>query len=190
MPAGTDWQAGHVGTLVELLRCFYETLWKAKLFTVLNRPHHFWENRVWRLTICGKWPHLIKAWKLWKIHFPKAYFIDSQSFEVKWSEVAQSCPTLWDPIDCSLPGSSVHGIFQVILEWLAISFSRDSSQLRAQTRVSRILDRHFPFYPKGREKWDVPCWKGFLSNSIYLFSMNNFEFLQLQQSLKSPISIV
>ena len=41
-----------------------------------------------------------------------------------WSEVAQSCPTLCDPIDWSLPGSSVHGIFQArILEWVAISFS-------------------------------------------------------------------
>ena len=39
-------------------------------------------------------------------------------------EVAQSCPTLCDPMDCSLPGSSVHGIFQArILEWVAISFS-------------------------------------------------------------------
>ena len=43
----------------------------------------------------------------------------------KWeSEVAQSCPTLCDPMDCSLPGSSVHGIFQArVLEWVAISFS-------------------------------------------------------------------
>ena len=40
------------------------------------------------------------------------------------SEVAQLCPTLCDPMDCSLPGSSVHGIFQVrVLEWVAISFS-------------------------------------------------------------------
>ena len=40
------------------------------------------------------------------------------------SEVAQSCPTLRDPMDCSLPGSSVHGIFQArILEWDAIAFS-------------------------------------------------------------------
>ena len=42
----------------------------------------------------------------------------------KESEVAQSCPTLCDPMDCSLPGFSVHGIFQVrILEWVAIAFS-------------------------------------------------------------------
>ena len=40
------------------------------------------------------------------------------------SEVAQSCPTLSDPMDCSLPGSSVHGIFQAsVLEWGAIAFS-------------------------------------------------------------------
>ena len=41
------------------------------------------------------------------------------------SEIAQSCPTLWDPMEYSLPGSSIHGIFQAIkLEWVAISFSR------------------------------------------------------------------
>ena len=40
------------------------------------------------------------------------------------SEVAQSCPTLRDPVDCSLPGSSIHGIFQArVLEWGAIAFS-------------------------------------------------------------------
>ena len=40
------------------------------------------------------------------------------------SEVAQSCPTLCDPMDCSLPGSSIHGIFQArVLEWGAIAFS-------------------------------------------------------------------
>ena len=39
------------------------------------------------------------------------------------SEDAQSCPTLSDPIDCSLPGSSTHGIFQArVLEWVAIAF--------------------------------------------------------------------
>ena len=44
------------------------------------------------------------------------------------SEVAQLCPTLCDPVDCSPPGSSLHGILQArILEWVAISFSRGSS---------------------------------------------------------------
>ena len=40
------------------------------------------------------------------------------------SEVTQLCPTLCDPMDCSLPGSSIHGIFQAtVLEWVAIAFS-------------------------------------------------------------------
>ena len=43
--------------------------------------------------------------------------------KVKESEVAQSCPTLCDPMDCSLPGSSIHGISQArVLEWVAIAF--------------------------------------------------------------------
>ena len=42
------------------------------------------------------------------------------------SEVAQSCLTLTDPMDCSLPGSSIHGIFQArVLEWVAIAFSTE-----------------------------------------------------------------
>ena len=59
-------------------------------------------------------------------------------------EITQLCPTLCDPIFCSLPGSSIHGIFQArVLEWVAISFSRGSSQPRAQTQVSRIVGRRF-----------------------------------------------
>ena len=46
------------------------------------------------------------------------------------SEIAQSCPTFSDPMDCSLPGSSVHGIFQArVLEWGAIAFSAYKSKL-------------------------------------------------------------
>ena len=46
------------------------------------------------------------------------------------SEVTQSCPTLSDPMDCSLPGSSVHGIFQAgVLEWGAIAFSTVTAHL-------------------------------------------------------------
>ena len=47
----------------------------------------------------------------------------------KHTEVAQSCPTLCDPMDCSPPGSSVHGIFQAwILEWVAVSFSNGENR--------------------------------------------------------------
>ena len=53
------------------------------------------------------------------------------------SEVAQLCPTHCDSMDRSLPGFSIHGIFQArILEWVAFPFSRGSSQPRDQTQVS------------------------------------------------------
>ena len=53
--------------------------------------------------------------------------------------VTQSCPTLCDPMNCRLPGSSVHGIFQAgILEWVTISSSRGSSQPRDRTCVSCV----------------------------------------------------
>ena len=52
---------------------------------------------------------------------------------------AQSCPTLFDPLDCSPPGSSVHEISQArILEWVAIFSFRSSSQLRDQTHISCV----------------------------------------------------
>ena len=85
------------------------------------------------------------------------------SFQSQWmwseseSEVAQSCPTLCDPMDCSLSGSSVHGIFEArVLEWIAISFSRGSSRPRNQTWVSRIAGRCFTIWatregPKERQ---------------------------------------
>ena len=51
---------------------------------------------------------------------------------------------LCDPMDCSPPGSSVHGILQArILEWVAISFSRGSSRPRDQTQISHIAGRRF-----------------------------------------------
>ena len=96
-----------------------------------------------------KWPHCPT-----KIISPNIYYgiLKCQSVNlslVKWSEseVAQSCPTLCEPMDCSLPGSSIHGIFQTrIPEWVAISFSRRSSQPRDWTRVSHIVGRCFTIW--------------------------------------------
>ena len=71
--------------------------------------------------------------------------------EVKWSEVAQSCSTLCDPVDCSLPGSSVHGIFQArVLAWVAISFSRGSSWPRDLTPGLPHCRRTLPSEPPGK----------------------------------------
>ena len=67
-----------------------------------------------------------------------------------WS--LQSCHVLCDPVDYSLPGSSVHVILQArILEWVAMPFSRGSSQPRDQTCISHIAGR---FYPWGT--WEAP----------------------------------
>ena len=58
--------------------------------------------------------------------------------------VIQSCPTSCDPMDCSPPSSSVHGVLQArILEWVAIPFSRESSQSRDRTWVSCIAGEVF-----------------------------------------------
>ena len=73
--------------------------------------------------------------------------------ERKKSEVAQLCPILCNPMDCSLPGSSVHGLFQArVLESVAISFSRGSSQPRDWTWVSHIAGRRFTIWAT-REAW-------------------------------------
>ena len=72
------------------------------------------------------------------------------------SEVAQSCPTLCDPMDCSLPDSSICGIFQArVLEWAAISFSRGSSRPRDRTQVPQIVGQCFTIWAT-REVPGVP----------------------------------
>ena len=65
------------------------------------------------------------------------------------SEVAQSCPTLSDPMDCSLPGSSVHGIFQArVLKWHAITFSETLPQGEANSWFSLRVSGHRPPHPR------------------------------------------
>ena len=76
------------------------------------------------------------------------------------SEVAQSRPTLCDPMDYSPPGSSVHGILQArILEWVAIFFSRVSSQPRDRTQVSCNAGRRFNLWATREAHWShvVSC---------------------------------
>ena len=73
------------------------------------------------------------------LSFPTSYNCFPRSLDLECAVCAQVCPNLWDPMDCSPPGSSVHGIFQArILEWVAISSSRGSSQSRDQTCISYI----------------------------------------------------
>ena len=79
------------------------------------------------------------------------------------SEVAQSCPTLSDPMHCSLLGSSIHGIFQArVLEWGAIAFSMTnldsilkSRDITLPTKVHRVKAMVFPVVMYGCESWTV-----------------------------------
>ena len=68
--------------------------------------------------------------------------------------VAQLYPTLWDPMDCSLPGSSIHGILQArTLEWVAIPFSKGSSQSRDQTRSPALQADSLPSKPREKPEF-------------------------------------
>ena len=84
--------------------------------------------------------------------------------------VTQECPTGCNPMDCNLPGSSVHRIFQArTLEWVAISF-RGSSQPRSRTRIStRVSCLAGGSEPTGKPKY---IWKG-----IYIFLFRFFSFI-------------
>ena len=69
------------------------------------------------------------------------HLTDKGNFSDQWiyAKSLQSCLSLYDPMDCSLPGSFVHGILQArILEWVAMSFSRQSSKPRDQPHISYV----------------------------------------------------
>ena len=74
----------------------------------------------------------------------------------QWKRKLHRCVQFCDPMDCSLPGSSVHGILQArVLEWAAISFPRGSSRSRDRTQVSCIADRFFTNWAsREAQKWD------------------------------------
>ena len=100
------------------------------------------------------------------------------------SEAAQSCPTLCNPMDCSPPSSSVHGIFQaILLEWIAISFSRGSSRPRDQTQVSCIVDGRFTVWDTRevlREyKTRIIEFGNMDINALKIFFQNTFLFFAL-----------
>ena len=80
------------------------------------------------------------------------------------SEVAQSCLTLGDPMNCSLPGSSVHGILQGrILEWVAMPSSRDLPNPGIEL-VSFISSSLLGVFFTTRVTWEVPSASQLLSN--------------------------
>ena len=97
--------------------------------------------------------------------------------------VAQSCLTLWEPTNCSLPGSSVHGILQARIEWLAILFSRGSSWPRDQTQAFRITGR-FISLRRFLNRCTISI---FWQTSVSYFGEGNGNPLQIS-SLENPMN--
>ena len=97
----------------------------------------------------------------------------------------QSCLTLCNPVDCSPPGSFVHGILQTrILEWVAISFSRGSSQSRITPCLLHLL--HW----QAGSLLLAPTWKPLYRNKIYFFFEHKFEKQSPPDRLKTTTKAI
>ena len=103
---------------------------------------------------------LPSPWDSTKLHFSKRmhHFVSQQTLMIisvalllhQHLQSLQLSLTLCNPMDCSLPGSSLHGIFQArIVEWVSMSFSRRSSRPRYWTQVSTIVGRLFTVWATG-----------------------------------------
>ena len=108
------------------------------------------------------------------ISYPMSFFYKGMLIQCherrKGKSPSQSCLTLCDPKDCSLPGSSIHGVFQArVLEWVAISFSRRSSLPGDWTWVSQIAGRRFTIWATR----EAECHKDIF---LYLFSLEALLF--------------
>ena len=102
--------------------------------------------------LCKAFNQYLRVWKVWK----------------------SSRSVVSNPMDCRLPCSSIHGIFQArVLEWVAISFSRGSSRPRDRTRVSHIVGRHFTICATR----EVPVSERFLAKSSNHIFINNANIL-------------
>ena len=112
--------------------------WMANLFhcLLIQYYHKIWKNvKMVTLKFLDDCTDLL-------LFFKADYFL--LCCAVLYWAVSQSCPILCDPMDCSLPGSPVHGILQArTLEWIAMLSSRGSSQPRDRTQVSHVAGGFF-----------------------------------------------
>ena len=135
----SSWKTWHLFPLVAYL-CFTEhlELQSSKIFSVMlsHISQLFLNSHLGLERTCLPTYQVNHRYQilLYVSCLPKFPYVSCTSAKTwkKESAVAQSCPTLSDPMDCSPPCSSVHGIFEArILEWVAISFSRGSWRLSA-----------------------------------------------------------
>ena len=134
LPPCSSWKTGSQNYTLQAAD--WKDLWRTWLLLLLSRFSHVW--------LCTT------QWEPIRLHRPwdspdkntgvGGHFL-LQCMKVKSeSEVTQSCPTLHDPMDCSLPGSSVHEIFQArVPEWVAIAFWEPSSSHNKATLPDEFL---------------------------------------------------
>ena len=112
------------------------------------------------------------------------------------SEVAQSCPTLRDPMDCSLPGFSVHGIFQArVLEWVAIAISVSLAMGPKSSNLDFCHEEYEELIIPGllykvvlRIKWDSRYESEMLITMILIFQMRKLKANYWKQTVKGWIA--
>ena len=139
--------------------CFRKNFWKSDLLSQLLQASRFEGKEDLNLLLCIVLIFFLQeSYYFLKIKITYWLKITTYAFNeiLSESEVAQSCLTLWDSVDCSLPGSSVHGILQArILEWVALSFSRGASQSRDWTWVSHIAGRCSTLWATREAQWNI-----------------------------------
>ena len=124
--------------------------------------------------ICVVWAHLNEVQpyiQLNKMSLHISISISIYLYRYTYIVKALSCPTLCNPVDCSSPGSSIHGILRArILEWVAISFCRGSSQPRDRTQVSCIAGRRFNLWATREAYTDIHIYVHYVYIFIYIHS--------------------
>ena len=134
---------------------------------------HLWAH-AWPLTVGIHWGLVLGFYSF------LADLVSTCSFLATWSQsvkvlVPQLCLTLCDPMDCDPPASSVFGITQArILEWVAIPFSRESSQLRDWTQIFCIDRRILYLYTTWKAQPDVNDTQINVSNSGLSFGLQTW----------------
>ena len=149
-----------------------------------------------------KWEPLKEKSEVWRERMKKSTWVWSLEFSVTSStSLAQSCPTLCNPVDYSPPGFFVHGILQAkILEWVAISFSRGSSRPRDRTQVSHIAGRCFNLWATREVPPEYPGWVWSLEFSVkeewkkirkfdFVITANSFPCILMKPSIKMYVTL-
>ena len=111
----------------------------------------YWKSYLESICYCRPQflPHSLKVWD-------HGLSLHSSSFACLAAKLLQLHATLWDPMDCSLPGSSAHGILQArTLEWVAVPSTRGASWPSGQSHVSCIAGGFFTVEPAGGEAWGL-----------------------------------